>query len=89
MTLSSSVPDSGLSSAAAAAISAVVAVVLLFVAVAVAAVINYCHKKSTKGRQNGKYNIQLIIQNVKIRFIVQKESLEICYSMYLFSNEPK
>ncbi|CAM4660444.1 unnamed protein product [Leuciscus chuanchicus] len=64
------VPGSGLSSAAIGVICAAAAAGGAVLLVAAAAVI-YCHCRS---KQNGKYYIQLIFQN--IRFIVHKESLK-------------
>lgn len=83
MSLSGS--DSGLSSAVTARISAAaVGGGVLLVVAAVAAVIYYRCWKSKPTRQNGKYYIQLIVQNVNKRFIVQTESLKLCKSMFVF-----
>ncbi|XP_077083224.1 uncharacterized protein LOC143736369 [Siphateles boraxobius] len=59
------VPDSGLSSAAVGVIC--FAVVILLVAAAAAI---YCRHRS---KQKGKYYLQLIVQNINIRFIVHKK----------------
>uniref|UniRef100_A0A8C2AJL0 Immunoglobulin domain-containing protein n=1 Tax=Cyprinus carpio TaxID=7962 RepID=A0A8C2AJL0_CYPCA len=57
----------------AAVIVGAVSGVLLIAAVAV--VVYCCQKRSTKTKQKCKYYIQLILQNVNMRFIVQKEKV--------------
>ncbi|XP_059426010.1 uncharacterized protein LOC132160280 [Carassius carassius] len=52
------------------AVVVVVVVVLLLVAVPV--VVYYCRKRSKKTKQEGKYYIQLILQNVNMRCFVTK-----------------